>query len=236
MQCYCDRLWSGSDDIFHFGCMYPGAEDGKFVPFACPMDHYLSPSEWAKSKVPHSDAAFLSSFPARSPLPPSPRSNPNQVPYRDAAFLSSPAMAHTRVVDTRLVPRAEIAAEVDSPSGAASPSVVALALGSTDAELRRRLKVVEDVAVIRLPHARGLLCQLESAAEIAEVNRLSSRLLRVPQWCAKCYQPCATQLLKWLSPSEIAAGGGEHGNSFCMNVQPAPPFRDGTCVSNEGRA
>ena len=26
--CYCDRLWSGSDDIFHFGCMYPGSQVG----------------------------------------------------------------------------------------------------------------------------------------------------------------------------------------------------------------
>ena len=40
--CYCDRLWSGSDDIFHFGCMYPGAQDGQYVPFVCPMDHVLS--------------------------------------------------------------------------------------------------------------------------------------------------------------------------------------------------
>ena len=42
--CYCDRLWSPSDDIFHFGCMYPGAQDGKFLPFVCPMDHVLSPT------------------------------------------------------------------------------------------------------------------------------------------------------------------------------------------------
>ena len=49
--CYCDRLWSGSDDIFHFGCMYPGSHDGKFVPFTCPMDHVLSPTAWAGSTV-----------------------------------------------------------------------------------------------------------------------------------------------------------------------------------------
>ena len=44
--CYCDRLWSGSDDIFHFGCMYPGAQDGQFVPFVCPMDHVVDPAHW----------------------------------------------------------------------------------------------------------------------------------------------------------------------------------------------
>jgi hypothetical protein len=57
--CYCDRLWSGSDDIFHFGCMYPGAQDGKFVPFVCPMDHVLSPTAWQKAGVPHRDARFV---------------------------------------------------------------------------------------------------------------------------------------------------------------------------------
>ena len=57
--CYCDRLWSPSDDIFHFGCMYPGAQDGKFVPFVCPMDHVLSPSAWDKAGVLHRDAGFL---------------------------------------------------------------------------------------------------------------------------------------------------------------------------------
>ena len=57
--CYCDRLWSGSDDIFHFGCMYPGAQDAKFVPFVCPMDHVLSPTEWEKAGVEHRDAAFI---------------------------------------------------------------------------------------------------------------------------------------------------------------------------------
>ena len=57
--CYCDRLWSGSDDIFHFGCMYPGSQDGKFVPFTCPMDHVLSPSAWHTSGVAHRDSGFV---------------------------------------------------------------------------------------------------------------------------------------------------------------------------------
>ena len=26
--CYCDRLWSGSDDIFQTGCMYPARRHG----------------------------------------------------------------------------------------------------------------------------------------------------------------------------------------------------------------
>lgn len=78
-NCYCDRLWSGSDDIFHFGCMYPGAQDGKFVPFVCPMDHVLSPAVW------------------------------KQEPYRDAAFLDSPqlpASVKKGIVDVQLIERA----------------------------------------------------------------------------------------------------------------------------------
>ena len=57
--CYCDRLWSGSDDIFHFGCMYPGSQDAPFVPFVCPMDHVLSPAAWAEAGVAYRDASYL---------------------------------------------------------------------------------------------------------------------------------------------------------------------------------
>ena len=57
--CYCDRLWSPSDDIFHFGCMYPGAQDGNFLPFVCPMDHVLSPTEWQQVGQPYRDASWL---------------------------------------------------------------------------------------------------------------------------------------------------------------------------------
>ena len=43
--------------------MYPGAQDGKFVPFVCPMDHALSPSavggrERASSVTPRSSPTF----------------------------------------------------------------------------------------------------------------------------------------------------------------------------------
>ena len=57
--CHCDRMWSGSDDIFHFGCMYPGAQDGNFLPFVCPMDHVLSPTEWQQVGQPYRDASWL---------------------------------------------------------------------------------------------------------------------------------------------------------------------------------
>jgi len=38
-------------------------QDGKFVPFTCPMDHVLSPHAWAggdhAAAVPYRDAAML---------------------------------------------------------------------------------------------------------------------------------------------------------------------------------
>ena len=204
--CYCDRLWSGSDDIFHFGCMYPGAQDGKFVPFVCPMDHVLSPTAW-KGQA-----------------------------YRDPAFLTSPrraaAAAGGAMVDLQLLPRAAYDA---SPAAARARS---LPLGTTDAEARRLLAGVESAPVLRLPHARGLLCGLEDAAVLTEFNALSARLLHVPQWCAKCYQPCSSELSQWLSPAELSRGVrgggflGGGGSFFCLNVPTPPAFRHGECVRN----
>jgi hypothetical protein len=42
--------------------------------------------------------------------------------------------------------------------------------------------------VLRLPHARGLLCGIDDAAERSQFNSDTSRLLRVPAWGAKCFQ------------------------------------------------
>ena len=204
--CYCDRLWSGSDDIFHFGCMYPGAQDGKFVPFVCPMDHVLSPAAWARAGQ----------------------------AYRDAAFLESPRLGLRgkagAVAELRLLPRAEYDQMAPAQRRGALP------LGTTDAEVREALAAsgLESATVLRLPHARGLLCGV-GADHVAKVNALSNNVLQVPQWCAKCYQPCAQELAKWLPPEEAKSshgwlGGG--GNFWCLNVRTPPPFKAGTCVLN----
>ena len=47
--------------------------------------------------------------------------------------------------------------------------------------------------------------------------------------CAKCYQPCATELAKWLPPAEIGRGG----NFYCLNVPTPRAFHEGECVSNQ---
>ena len=214
--CYCDRLWSGSDDIFHFGCMYPGAQDGKFVPFVCPMDHVLSPTAWKGQ--PYRDASFLDAHQT----------------FRAAASMGPSLAANlaNAIVDLRVLPRQTFDAQ------AASERAGALPTGTTDAEVRSLLAsyAVADAGVLRLPHARDLLCGLSSSALTSQVNQLSQRLLRVPQWCAKCYQPCAQELAKWLGAKAAGSGrmgfGMGGGNFYCLDVPAPPAFRDGQCVPN----
>ena len=120
--------------------------------------------------------------------------------------------------------------------------------------------------MLRLPHARGLLCGIDDAAERSQFNSDTSRLLRVPAWGAKCFQvrltlytpnpnpnpnpnpdpnptvtltltrtlfqPCSSELAKWLSPEQISSGGGSHGNFWTLHVKPPPPFKAGACVRN----
>ena len=81
-----------------------------------------------------------------------------------------------------------------------------------------------------------MLCGLASHQLASEVNRLSARLLKVPQWCAKCYQPCAQELAKWLGSnvgsSRLGFGMGA-GNFYCLDVPLPPAFRPNECVLNK---
>ena len=125
--------------------------------------------------------------------------------------------------------------------------------------------------MLRIPHARGLLCGIDDAAERSRFNRFAhpepnpypspspspslspssnpspspspnpnpnlvnsdaARLLRVPPWGAKCFQPCSSELAKWLTPEQISSGGGARGNQWTLHVKPPPPFKAGTCVRN----
>ncbi|KAL3926762.1 MAG: hypothetical protein SGPRY_003152 [Prymnesium sp.] len=191
--CYCDRLWSGSDDIFKFGCMYPGSQDGNFVPFVCPMDHVLSPAAWKAED------------------------------YRDASFLESPRANHNRIVDLQLLERT---AYDSLPQAAKS---FALPLGTTDAEARRILQPLATTSVLRLPHARQLLCGFEAAEAVSNFNSKASSLLVVPAWCAKCFSPCRTELSKWLSPAQLQ---GVRGEFYCLQSPKPPSFRHGSCIKN----
>ena len=195
-NCYCDRLWSGSDDIFHFGCMYPGAQDGNFVPFGCPMDHVLSPDAW------------------------------RQEAYRDPAFLENsklPSSIKDGVIDVHILERSTFDVLPQAARHAALP------LGTTDEEARTLLSSVENAPVLRIPHARGLLCGLKSADAIRAFNERADKLLQVPPWSAKCHSPCQQELAKWLTPEQRA---GARGNFFFLNVPRPPRFQLGKCVTN----
>ena len=160
-------------------------------------------------------------------------------PYRDAAFLEAHPTFRTHtgaggvgsasIVDLRVIPRKEFDALAPASRRGVLPQ------GTTDAEARDLLVAasLDAAAVLRLPHARDLLCGLGSAELTREVNQISQRLLRVPQWCAKCYQPCAQELAKWLGPNAGGRGFGMGGpNFFCLDVPMPTPFKLGECVLN----
>lgn len=202
--CYCDRLWSGSDDIFHFGCMYPGAQDGQFVPFVCPMDHVLSPHAWAADPE-HGVAA---------------------TPYADAVLVEELISRGMRPVELRLVSRSEHEALRAQQPG--EQGLDALPAGVTGEEARELLRHREDTRILRLPHARGLLC---GVTEPARFNALAERLLHVPTWCSKCFDTCDRELRKWLPPRTIKAASTSL-NSVCFTPDPPPAFRPNECVLN----
>ena len=103
----------------------------------------------------------------------------------------------------------------------------ALPLGVTDSEAVALLRPLDQASVLRIPHARGLLCGIDDAAERSRFNSDAARLLRVPPWGAKCFQPCKSELKEWLSDDEIARGA-QGANFFSLRV-PKPPPLD-TCV------
>jgi hypothetical protein len=202
--CYCDRLWSGSDDIFHFGCMYPGSQDGQFVPFVCPMDHVLSPHAW------QADA----------------EQGVTATPHADAVLVEQLIASGTQPVELHIVPRAEHEALHAQPQGA--QGLDALPAGVTGEEARGLLHHREDARILRLPHARGLLCGVD---EPAKFNALAARLLRVPTWCSKCFDACDRELSKWLNPHAIKAASTSP-NSVCFKPELPPAFSPNECVRN----
>ena len=149
-------------------------------------------------------------------------------PYRDAAFLESAQLQGASTAELRVLPRAEL----EALPALKEERRGALPLGATEREAAKLLAPLADVTVLRLPHARGLLCGIEDGKERGEFNALASRLLRVPAWGAKCFQPCSSELAKWLSDEQIRAGGGHRGNFFQLQVPHPPAFKEGTCVKN----
>ena len=59
----------------------------------------------------------------------------------------------------------------------------------TDSEAVALLRPLDQVSVLRIPHARGLLCGIDDAAERSRFNSDAARLLRVPPWGARNPNP-----------------------------------------------
>uniref|UniRef100_A0A7S3BAD7 Uncharacterized protein n=1 Tax=Haptolina ericina TaxID=156174 RepID=A0A7S3BAD7_9EUKA len=205
MLCYCDRLWAGSDNILAAGCMYPGSEGAPFLPFKCPMDHVLSPAAWQRANLDFRDSSFLT----RPQL--------------------QPALANS-TVDVSLVP------PVDSKLGqslpATTPSTAMLPMHTTTDEAVRLLGsgAAGSATLLRIPHARGILCGLGSASEVAEFHRIA-RVLTTPAWCTRCHGGCQRLLARWFKPDELP-GAGRGTTEWCMQPPRPPAFSFGKCVLN----
>ena len=206
--CYCDKLWAGSDNILGMKCMYPGSQDHGFLPFNCPMDHVTSPHEWDQANE---------------------RSG---ISYRDASFLLSPRLppeVAKSIADVSVLPKQEYDALPTAKQRRALP------MGMIASDAKRFLGATDDVAVLRLPHARGLLCGVATnKAETRAFNRAAEALLRAPPWCSKCERGCRKMLAKWLPPEKFGAEGRHafRGSEWCLHTQPPPKFRAMECVLN----
>eukprot|EP00966_Prymnesium_polylepis_P231290 5352249-Prymnesium_polylepis.2 len=144
------------------------------------------------------------------------------VDYRDAAFLLSPRMrrAVSSAVDITLAPRARATGQAALPPNT-------LPLGTTTSEAVRLLGA-SDAQILRLPHARGLLCELGPSGEVATFRRLADRVLRAPPWCARCDGGCDKLLSRWFEPGEVSNRGPMWGRSeWCMETPRPPAFRQG---------
>ena len=203
--CYCDRLWAGSDNILGMKCMYPGSQDDDFLPFACPMDHVLSPHDWQRAS------------------------------YRDHGFLSSPrlpAVVKASIVDVAVVERQAYEALPRKGRSLALPR----GLGAPEARrLLGRTRATRDAVVLRIAHARELLCGVGGERATRDFNSYSAPLLRVPPWCARCEGACRKSLPRWLSPQQIDAPGTRRrwGGEWCLHTPPPPPFELGRCQKDQ---
>ena len=243
--CYCDRLWSGSDDIFHFGCMYPGAQDGQYVPFVCPMDHVLSSRLHASAHhgaISHRYVPFV--CPMDHVLSPF-EWNEKRFPYKDHLFLK-PLEGTGEIIEIAVGAdgggatkggATEGGAQDDAPAateGGGQPSgraALRLPLGQSAVAVRRALAPYARARVLRLEHTRELLCGLGGAEtfEADGVRRLAQlvpALLKPPSWCAKCYQPCLSELKGWLDADTIRRGWRKEGGEefWCAHFEPPEPL------------
>ena len=160
-------------------------------------------------------------------------------------FLSPRLPPHisASVVDVTLVdPEAyarghpsEAAASQDvRPPPGEPPALATLPLGTTVHEASRLLRRsgADRAAILRLPHARGLLCGIGggSAQPTTDFNQLARRVLRAPPWCTRCDRGCKQLLERWLAPEQIGRPRGY--GEWCLQTPSPKEFRYGECTLN----
>lgn len=199
--CYCDKLWAGSDDILNTKCMYPGSQDHSFLPFACPMDHWLSPHSW-EGTVRYRDAVAIEELIAR---------DSDGTAVRDVRVMPHEAWKALRWAEGR-------AASDALPAGVwTADRVVRHLVGGGGGDAR----------VLRLEHTRSLLCGIGvSQGKVREANQRAQKLLHAPPWCTRC-RDCDERLKRWSVPP---GAGRQRGQEWCLQITPPPKFAHGKCV------
>jgi hypothetical protein len=218
------------------------------------MDHVLSPFEWNEKRFPYKDHLFLKPIEGTGEIIEiavaeiageiageiavgadgggATKGGATEGGAQDDA----PAAAEGGAQDD--APAAtEGGAQDDAPAateGGGQPSgraALRLPLGQSAVAVRRALAPYASARVLRLEHTRALLCGL-GGAETFEADgarrlaQLVPALLKPPSWCAKCYQPCLSELKGWLDADTIRRGWRKEGGEefWCAHFEPPEPL------------
>mmetsp|Transcript_25618 Transcript_25618/g.35387 ORF Transcript_25618/g.35387 Transcript_25618/m.35387 type:complete len:688 (-) Transcript_25618:168-2231(-) len=200
LRCFCDKTWGGHDNIFKSRCMYPGAEDGEYLPLMCPLDHLVSPTKWIEEGVDFQASGYLA-----SPVE-------NQVPtiLRDAV-----------VHHVSTVPGKECHAENDGLIA------TCISQGSSDLQIQKQLEKLKDVPILSVSNVKEAFCRFEDKMINVAFEQLVSKILNPVPWCSECHpEGCAHYIEKDVleTGSITSTRGGAH-EMFCKDFA----IPQGTC-------
>jgi hypothetical protein len=223
----------------------------------CPMDHVLSPTAWARAGVAHRDASFLDEPRFAAPgavmdvavvtraeydhLTPDARAAALPTGTTDGAAVAAGASReHTPV--RRLAHARGLLCARDGGRAAAFNTMLCYAVLCCAmlcyatlryATLRYAMLRYAMLCYATLCYATlcyAMLCYAMLCRRAAAFNSLAASVLRVPQWCAKCFQPCDKELARWLPADVIRAGAGPSPNPNHLRTPlPSPPHPSCCC-------
>jgi hypothetical protein len=202
------------------------------------MDHVLSPFEWNEKRFPYKDHLFLKPLEGTGEIIEIAVAEiAGEIAVgADGGGATKGGATEGGAQDDALA-AAEGGAQDDAPAateGGGQPSgraALRLPLGQSAVAVRSALAPYASARVLRLEHTRALLCGL-GGAETFEADgarrlaQLIPALLKPPSWCAKCYQPCLSELKGWLDADTIRRGWRKEGGEefWCAHFEPPEPL------------